>query len=121
MNNIFLNFVKAQLIMKLVGRRGEESVSSQTKQRRERGESSLGEQEESHAQQSFVNMGEMKRRVERSGHLTIITQPTTNTTTDTAGEGRNGNEWKVLPDLRATVHLKWDRIIGIGDQHCSEF
>lgn len=88
---------------------------------RQRGESSLAEQEQSHAQQSFVNMGEMKRRVERSGHLTIITQPTTNTTTDTAGEGRNGNEWKFLPDLRATVHLKWDRIIGIGDQHCSEF
>ena len=68
MNNIFLNFVKAQLIMKLVGRRGEESVSSQTKQRRERGESSLAEQEESHAQQSFVNMGEMESEDQRSSY-----------------------------------------------------
>ena len=102
MNNIFLNFVKAQLIMKLVGRRGEESVSSQTKQRRERGESSLAEQEESHAQQSFVNMGEMESGEQRSSYHHY----SANHQHHQAGEGWDGNkheEGNDRPDLRKNI------------------
>ena len=58
--------------MKLVGQRGEEGVfvrrNKGERRERQRGESSLAEQEESHAQQSFVNMGEMESEDQRSSY-----------------------------------------------------
>ena len=102
--------------MALVGRRGVSS-SDKTKERggRDRGESQVWPSRSKVTHSRALSIWG-RWRVENSGHLTIITQPTTNTTT----QGRDGNKHEARRGkigqisekiysihFRATVHEKY--------------
>ena len=89
MNNIFLSFLKTELIMAGWEERSEFVRQNKGERReRQRGESSLAEQEQSHAQQSFVNMGEMESGEQRSSY----DHYSANHQHHQAGEGWDGNK-----------------------------
>ena len=117
-NNIFLSFLKTELIMALVGRRGVSS-SDKTKERggRDRGESQVWPSRSKVTHSRALSIWG-RWRVENSGHLTIITQPTTNTTTQGRdGMGTNTRRGKI--DTFQS-YRSWE-ILGIGDQDCCKF
>ena len=128
MNNIFLSFLKTELIMAGWEERSEFVRQNKGERReRQRGESSLAEQEQSHAQQSFVNMGEMESGEQRSSY----DHYSANHQHHQAGEGWDGNkheEGKDRQDLRKNISTRYiselpfmRNTIGIGEQDCCKF
>ena len=113
--------------MALVGRRGVSS-SDKTKERggRDRGESQVWPSRSKVTHSRALSIWG-RWRVENSGHLTIITQPTTNTTTQGRdGMGTNTRRGKIGQisekiysiHFRATVHEKyywywWPRLLQV--------
>ena len=108
-NNIFLSFLKTELIMALVGRRGVSS-SDKTKERggRDRGESQVWPSRSKVTHSRALSIWG-RWRVENSGHLTIITQPTTNTTTQ--GRDGMGTNTRRGGELSARSQKKYTRYI----------